>query len=147
MPSPYVKTGGSFVPIVQPYVKTSGSWAPVLNMWVKTSGSWELVFTGFTVELSPSTESGSGPDATVITTGYVEVAVTGGVGPFTYSWTQVSGDSISAISAAAYRTLFRATFMDPDETRIAVYKCTVTDTTTGLSEETGNVTITLTRTS
>lgn len=147
MAATYVKTSGSFAPVLQPYIKTSGAWTPVLSMWVKTGGTWTLTWSGFTASASPTTMGGLGSSSTVLSDGAITASASGGVGPFTYSWTQVSGDAISAAAPFNANSFFRATAMGAGETRIAVYKCVVTDTTTSVSEDTNNVTITLSRTS
>lgn len=146
MAATYVKTSGSFAPVLQPYIKTSGTWTPVLSMWVKTGGTWTLTWSGFTASASPDTMGGLGSFPTVLSDSAVIVTTSGGVGPFTYAWTQVSGDAIDAAAPTNANSFFQATLMSPGETRIAVYRCSVTDTTTSVIEDTNDVTITISRT-
>jgi len=61
----------------------------------------------------------------------VTVTPSGGVGPFTYGWVRQSGDSaITAASPSTAATSFSASLAS-DETKTAVFRCTVTDTVTG----------------
>ncbi len=143
MPATYVKTGGSFSPVLQPYIKSSGSWVPVLNIWVRNGGSWSLAFTGFTASAAPNPADGTALSSTVDSV-FCTATPTGGVGPFTYAWAYVSGDAtISIVSPTSSTTVFRATGMAVGEIRSAVFSCVVTDTTTGISETTNNVSTTL----
>lgn len=60
------------------------------------------------------------------------VTVTGGSGSYSYSWARLSGDtSITALTPAAASTGFTAN-MPPDTLIHAVFRCSVTDTVTGV---------------
>ena len=59
------------------------------------------------------------------------MTVSGGVAPYSYSWTKLSGDSITANSATAATTTFSATGLFSGEARDATFRCTVTDSTGG----------------
>lgn len=65
--------------------------------------------------------------AGTITTDTVTAAASGGTPGYTYAWTKVSGDSITAVSAATAATTFQATSVTTGETRTAIFRCTVTD--------------------
>jgi len=67
--------------------------------------------------------------------------VVGGVGPFTYAWTQVSGDTFTINDPTGSTTTFTALGSTGDEFT-GVYRVTVTDTGAGDAEETGDVTVT-----
>lgn len=57
----------------------------------------------------------------------VTVTPTGGTGPYTYSWSHVSGDSaVQVLSPSAATTAFTAT-CGKNQTKAAVKRCTVTD--------------------
>lgn len=139
MPSLNVRSGGVWKAVVQPYVRNGGVWKPLVNMFVRSGGVWKLVWTGFTTSLSPTTLTQSGPSYSSVTTGTCTVTVTGGVGPFTYAWTIVSGDpSFTPNSPTSASTTFTGTTTDPGVPTFATYKCVVTDTATGLTSDTSN---------
>lgn len=61
-----------------------------------------------------------------ITTNTITVTPTGGVAPYTYAWSYVSGDAVTVLSPTSAATQFRS-----NTTASAVYACTVTDSTGG----------------
>lgn len=70
---------------------------------------------------------GTTPTSGPVTTPSVTVTPTGGTGPYTYAWTYDSGDSgFTANSAAAATTTFTGSVASGAD-RVAVWKCTVTD--------------------
>lgn len=144
MPAIYVKTGGAFEPVLQPYVKDGGSWEPVLNAWTKTAGAWELIWTGFTVAATPASETVE-TDLPTVSSSLFTATPTGGVGPFTYAWSKVSGDSIVITTPTLQTTRFQANTMTSGSSRSAVFECAVTDTTTGVVATSNTVSVTLTR--
>ena len=72
--------------------------------------------------------------------------VSGGVGPYTYSWALVSGDSFTINSPNAASTSFGASHLcaDPPAVYTGVYRCTITDTGDSNYQTTQDVTVTLT---
>ena len=75
----------------------------------------------FSASASPISATGSGLSG-VVQTNIVTVTPAGGTGPYTYSWTYVSGDTVTVLSPTSAATRFSsATGAE------AVYKCTVTD--------------------
>lgn len=64
---------------------------------------------------------------TVVTSEPSMVTATGGVLPYTYTWTRTSGDTaIYAETPTGAYTYFASTFLSADS-RVATFKCTVTD--------------------
>lgn len=100
-----------------------------------------------TATASPTSLSGSGSNSTVTTSSAATVSATGGATPYTYAWSRVSGDStINAVNVSSASTRFSATDMTgAGDSRSAVFKCTVTDSTPGTAQTamTGNVSVTL----
>lgn len=54
-------------------------------------------------------------------------APTGGLAPFTYAWTRVSGETLITSGANSAKANFASGILDPYQTRQAVYRVTVTD--------------------
>lgn len=77
------------------------------------------------------TQGSSGGVPISMTTLTVTATVSGGIGPYTYAWTRISGDSaITATAPAASATAFTAT-VAAEETKEATFRVTATDTATG----------------
>lgn len=98
-----------------------------------------------TATTAPTTVSGSSTTAT-ITSNSSTATAGGGSGSYSYAWTKVSGGAITAVSSTNATSTFRGTTMASPETRTAVFNCVITDTVTGLTATTANVSITLDRT-
>jgi hypothetical protein len=80
-----------------------------------------------------------------VTTGTVNVSTSGGTSPFTYAWTKLDGDAVTALSPTSASTQFRGTGMVSGESRTADFRCTVT-ATGGATAQTQIVTATVTHT-
>ena len=76
--------------------------------------------------LNRSAVTGNRSGAGTVTTGSVTVTASGGTGPYTYAWTNVSGDTFTVTSPTAATTTFSIT-VAVDEVKTAQYRCTVTD--------------------
>lgn len=66
--------------------------------------------------------------------------VEGGVGPFTFAWTRVSGDIFTINDPTSDTTTFTA-IGSSGEDLSGTYRVTVTDTGNGNAEETGDVSV------
>lgn len=79
---------------------------------------------GLVVSISPNFAYAAGTGLS--TTGAVTASVSGGTAPYTYSWTKVSGTTMTVTGPTSASTQWR---YDPavNEQATAVYKCTVTD--------------------
>ena len=108
------------------------------------SGAVAVLSTGkptFAASVSPAglfaTRFGAG---TAITLQTAVTTVVGGVPPYTYLWTRVSGDTeIGPISGTSSSTQFSAYFASPGSYS-TVYKCVVTDAAAS-SVDSNNITI------
>jgi hypothetical protein len=95
--------------------------------------------TSFTVDLRPSQVRGAAPAGNSPTTSSSEVVVTGGTGPFTYSWVRVGSaapsggftpdDDTAAETFWTYGVLPLGFFFAEE------WKCVVTDTATSVVRE------------
>jgi len=79
------------------------------------------------------------------TTSSTTVTPTGGVSSYTYAWTKVSGGSITAVSSSSATTTFTATSLLAGASRTAVFRCTVTDSSSPALTATADVTVTIER--
>lgn len=66
------------------------------------------------------------PTSLLIYTDATTVTPSGGTGPYTYAWTQVSGDPFTCNNPTAATTTFRSTVAKAS-TNTSVWRCTVTD--------------------
>jgi len=131
----YVGTVGSGQQtIISIYVGTSGSGQQrVLAGYVGTSGSGQQIFfSGLTASASPSNLISDtrtpGPTTTAPTT----VSPANGIGPFTYAWSYVDGDTgISINSPSSSTTSFTGSVNMSNTELDADFNCLVTDTATG----------------
>lgn len=90
-----------------------------------TGGS--MVATISPSSVSRTTGTKTGPKA--VTSPSVTAAGSGGVPPYTYAWQNWGGDpDIAALTPAAAMTAFGAN-LDPDTSRSAIFRVTVTDAT------------------
>lgn len=72
-----------------------------------------------------------------VTSGAATVSVAGGVAPYTYAWSLVSGGPMAITAPTAASTTFSTTLL-PSNSRSAVFKCTVTDSA-GVSSDSPQV--------
>lgn len=101
------------------------------------AGSLDAVISS---EIVTKTVGSTGAPKTA-TTAAVTVTPSGGAGGYTYAWVRTSGDAaITANSAAAASTTFSAT-LTPEDSRTAVFTCTVTDANGAKATVTVTVTI------
>lgn len=76
--------------------------------------------------ISPNPTYGSRTGAGSVTAGPATVAPSGGVAPYSYSWSRVSGDAFTINSPTAYATTFTAA-VPAGVLRFGIYQCVVTD--------------------
>jgi hypothetical protein len=93
--------------------------------------------------VSPASLAKFGTTST-LTTDTTTATPTGGVGPYTYAWTKVSGATLTVTASTSATTAFQATGLAVGEARDATYRCTVTDSTAATA--TADVLITIERT-
>jgi len=109
-----------------------------------TTVTVSLTRTGMSASASPSSlyEISTDPD---ITSDNTTVTPTGGVSPYTYAWTKVSGDTLTLSNASAATTNFSKNGISEWEFVSALYRCTVTDSSSPALTATADVDVTLER--
>jgi len=85
---------------------------------------------GFGASASPTSLYASTSTSSA-TTGSTTVTPSGGVSPYTYAWTLLSGDTLTVTSPTAASTTFSKTGLAEGDYFFATYRCTVTDSTAG----------------
>lgn len=119
-----MKVAGTWRPAVSPAVRVSGTWRPIQSAWVRVAGVWKQVFVAMTVSISNG--SGGGLHGTLVSGGMSAPSITGGTSPYTYSWSFVSGQSVTLTnptnssltctwtpgSAGSFTTVLRCTVTD-----------------------------------
>ena len=136
-----VGVGGAWKGLTGQWVGVSGAWRFILNEWVGVGGAWKLVHTTtLLIAVSPSLAVGT-RGRTVTPATFVAVA-SGGSGSYTYAWTRLanSGPSQSALSPTSATTDIDATVSSGSPNSSGSWKCTVTDTATGLTADSATVT-------
>jgi len=124
---------------------STGGNKTVLEGYVGTTGGNKLFFSALSASASPTSVSGSG-NTNAITSTASTATPTGGIGPFTYAWSNVGGDAaVVAVSPSSASSTFRKNPMMPGDSTSATFNCLVTDTGTGFSVTTNNVSVSLDR--
>lgn len=83
------------------------------------------------------TQGSFGPGALALTTNNAVCQATGGLAPYTYLWSQVSGDAMVPTAPAFSSCRFGAN-VNLGDTLSAVFKCTVTDANGATTEALAN---------
>ena len=106
----------------------------------------EVIRLAMTASASPTSLYKTGPTASQ-TTASVTVTPSGGVSPYTYAWTLLTGATLTVNSPTAATTTFSKTGMISGDSFDATYRCTVTDSTGGTPlTATADVPVTIERT-
>lgn len=140
MPSTVGTSGGNKT-VSAMFVGTAGGNKAVVTGFVGTAGGNKAFFAALTASASPSVVSGA-RSPPIVTTNATTATPSGGIGPYSYAWEKVSGDTISISNPSSATTIFSATLSSGD-LRSAVFRCLVTDTATGASAYTNSVSATV----
>lgn len=89
---------------------------------------------------APDVSGSTNSAVTNDTIGASTASVTGGLGPFTYAWTYISGDSFGISSPSTAGTNFTRPGRPPAGLYSGTYRCTVTDATSATAFK--NITVT-----
>ena len=142
----HVRTGSTWELVPFLYVRSGGVWREVQEAFVRDGGVWQKFHQAFIATASPATVTGNRIGEGFASTNTATVAVSGGVGPFTYFWEVVSqSGSVTAgfVDNTNPSTQVSATFTNGGQSVSGVIKCVVTDTTTGVIVDSTTVNFTL----
>lgn len=122
-----VKIAGTWK-TVTPFVRVAGVWKQVVA-YVRVGGVWKLVSALLSVSIAPKPVSDTyTSDETSKIFGSAVAAPAGGVGPYTYAWTRLSGSTnLSADSPSNATTAFAGATLSHPSNYSAVFQCQVTD--------------------
>jgi hypothetical protein len=84
-------------------------------------------------------------DSATVTTSAVSITAVGGTPTYSYAWTKLSGDTITATSPSASSTTFSGATMVSGETRNAIFRCTVKDSASPEATYTVDVAVSVSR--
>lgn len=134
------------------HVNTASGTKTVANGYVRTADGLEAFYQSLAsggsggssaITVSPAGAGGGASSSSSITvySSYVTVTPSGGTAPYSYSWSKVSGDAITANAPTSATTNFSAN-LAPGDFLSAVFKCAVTDAA-GVSADSPTVNVTL----
>lgn len=129
--------GGVNVPAVSTTTTIPSSGAISLNDFHNTSKSVSPP-PYLTVSISPTVASGTS-GAGICTSNNVTAGASGGTGPYTYSWTYVSGTTMTLSSTTAATINFSHLVSSGTPNVGATYRCTVTDSLGNTGSDTVDV--------
>lgn len=139
-----VRVGGVNQTIDRGLVQIGGSPRSLTSMLAHIGGTTYTVATfvqPLSLDIDPDAASAfiertdGSPSSQNATTNSVTATPTGGRGPFTYVWTQLSGDSFTINNPNSATTTFTASLL-PDDSKSGVAQCEVTDVFGTISTDT-----------
>lgn len=117
------------------HIHSAGASKAAERAWIRTGGVTTQFYSSLAsggadpgVSVHPTFADGtvSSSSSRTVTSREVSVTVGGGVGPYTYAWSSVSGDPMTATDPSSDTTAFTAS-VSPGAVLAAEWKCTVTD--------------------
>jgi len=121
--------GGTWRTINSARVRIENVWRNVTSVRVYQGGAWRDAATfiqPLSVSLSATSVNADVQGSGIATSAPVTATPSGGVAPFTYSWTRVSGLSSTATTPTAATSAF-SRFVGVGESASEEWRCTVTD--------------------
>lgn len=96
-----------------------------------------------TAQVTPTTVSGLVYGyGTATTSPAVVTQITGGIGPYSYTWVRASGDSSTTVTANGQPFAYFSAIGNPGDNKISTWYCHITDSV-GNSTDTNSVTVDL----
>lgn len=131
------------------HLRHGGTSKEVERAWIRTDGVTKQFYSSLDsggatpgVSVSPAFVSGarSSSSSVLVVSRDAAVSVVGGVAPYSYAWTQASGDPMTATSPSGDETAFQAS-VAPGAVLAGTWTCTVTDAAGTTSSATVNVSL------
>jgi hypothetical protein len=110
-------------------VRVNNSARPLTRAFVHTDGNWRasaIFVSPLSLSISPPVISAGTVVPGTAITGNVTATPSGGLPPFTYSWSQISGAAAGIANPVSATTSF-SQFLTEFGTSPATFRCTVTD--------------------
>jgi hypothetical protein len=124
-----IRVGGAFEDVTSGQVRIAGAWRRLTGAKAYISGAWKDVASflqPLTLDVSPSSDRAIVVPSAFADTIPITATPTGGLGPYTYAWTRVSGSTGAALSPTSATSQFRAFITSVGEFT-STFLCTVTD--------------------
>lgn len=103
-----IGTAGGNMLLTAVWVGTAGGNRQAIEVWAGTAAGAKLVFSSLSVAATPDSVSGSRTGAGLVTSDATSAVASGGVGPYSYAWSQVSGDPMTITAPTSSSTAFSA---------------------------------------
>lgn len=145
---PFFENVGGTWKQIQLYENVGGVWKAI-QLYENVGGTWSLIGSQLGVSASDVTGSASAfATSALVTSGTPNTTPSGGISPFTYSWSYQSGDAVIACSGSTSQnpTWSKTISAGPQVTTTtsAVWKVTVTDAVGSTASTTINITLSFT---
>lgn len=140
----WVKASGTWREASEVWIKDSGTWRSADEVWVKASGTWRQVFSAIPTPISVTVNNISVSVSDTVNTWDFSSAAVATVNPpdtggdYTYSWTKVSGGTISNTGGDNPSSTFSASLTPGNGNTSSVggtYRCTVTNSKGSVSDD------------
>lgn len=130
--SVYAKVGGVWKNVGTDSSRLSGAWKTIVGGWTRVSGTWKrIIGTDLSASATNHNPVGFAFPGNVATTDFTTVNPSGGVAPYTYAWSYVSGDAAIFLfgSSTSATVRWRRGISSISDFFTAVWNCRVTDAT------------------
>jgi hypothetical protein len=143
----HINDAGTWRAIRSVYVNDAGTWRTIQNVYVNDNGTWRLVYTAISATAAGTAPLTKAANSNNIASNDITATASGGSGSYSYAWSIVTHDdpdSTPLITGATSATCQVVTNDNPalQRTISVTVQCSVTDSVSGATATTNNVTIT-----